>query len=93
MKRLLGICISLQMTFVLLFITGILPKLNSYVGACIYLIIGFASLMISLYLAGKKFLLGISVIAIIFSVLIICFTIYVYFLPEAGMPPEIPLFE
>ncbi|SNT08852.1 hypothetical protein SAMN05444672_106116 [Bacillus sp. OK838] len=93
MKRLLGICISLQMIFVLLFITGILPKLNSYVGACIYLIIGFASLMISLYLAGKKFLLGISVIAIIFSVLIICFTIFIYFLPEAGMPPEIPLFE
>ncbi|AMM94782.1 hypothetical protein UP17_21830 [Peribacillus simplex] len=93
MKRLFGICISLQMTFVLLFITGILPKLNSYVGACIYLIIGFASLMISLYLAGKKFLLGISVIAIIFSVLIICFTIFIYFLPEAGIPPEIPLFE
>ncbi|MCR8869375.1 hypothetical protein [Peribacillus frigoritolerans] len=63
MKRLLGICISMQMTFVLLFITGITPKLNSYVGATIYLIIGFASLVISLYLAGKKFLLGISFIA------------------------------
>ncbi|MBR8643989.1 hypothetical protein KEH51_02295 [[Brevibacterium] frigoritolerans] len=55
MKGLLGICISMQMTFVLLFITGITPKLNSYVGATIYLIIGFASLVISLYLAGKKF--------------------------------------
>ena len=40
MKGLLGICISMQMTFVLLFITGITPKLNSYVGATIYLIIG-----------------------------------------------------
>jgi hypothetical protein len=68
-------------------------KLNSYVGATIYLIIGFASLVISLYLAGKKFLLGISFIAFIFSLLIICFTIFIYFLPEAGMPPEIPLFE
>lgn len=93
MKRLLGICVSMQMTFVLLFITGITPKLNSYVGATIYLIIGFASLVISLYLAGKKFLLGISFIAFIFSLLIICFTIFIYFLPEAGMPPEIPLFE
>ncbi|MCM3169295.1 hypothetical protein [Peribacillus frigoritolerans] len=61
--------------------------------ATIYLIIGFASLVISLYLAGKKFLLGISFIAFIFSLLIICFTIFIYFLPEAGMPPEIPLFE
>ncbi|MBT2715957.1 hypothetical protein [Bacillus sp. ISL-57] len=74
MKRLLGICISMQMTFVLLFFTGITPKLNSYVGATIYLIIGFASLVISLYLAGKKFLLGISFIVFIFSLLIICFT-------------------
>ncbi|MBT2617665.1 MULTISPECIES: hypothetical protein [unclassified Bacillus (in: firmicutes)] len=64
MKRLLGICISMQMTFVLLFFTGITPKLNSYVGA-----------------------------VFIFSLLIICFTIFIYFLPEAGMPPEIPLFE
>ncbi|MDP1419543.1 hypothetical protein Q8G35_14130 [Peribacillus simplex] len=53
MKLLLGICISLQMTFVLLFIPGITPTLYSYVGASIYLIIGFASLVISLYLAGK----------------------------------------
>lgn len=93
MKRLLGICISMQMTFVLLFITGITPKLNSYVGASIYLIIGFASLVISLYLTGKKFLLGISFSAFTFSLIIICFTIFIYFLPEAGMPPEIPLFE
>ena len=84
MKLLLRICISLQMTFVLLFITGITPKLNSYAGASIYLIIGFTSLVISLYLAGKKFLLGISFIAIIFSLLIICITIFIYFLPEAG---------
>ncbi|KWW17529.1 MULTISPECIES: hypothetical protein [Bacillaceae] len=93
MKRLLALCISLQIAFVLLYITGILPELNAYAGAIVCLIIGFASMVLSLYSAGKKFSLGVSFLAFIFSLFIICFTIFIYFLPEAGMPPVIPLFD
>ncbi|MFJ7755401.1 hypothetical protein ACQKGI_20875 [Peribacillus muralis] len=93
MKRLLGICIFLQIAFILLYLTGILPALNAYVGAILCLTIGCAGFLISLYLSGKKYSLGISYGAFIFSLFIICFTIFIYFLPEAGMPPEIPLFD
>ncbi len=60
MERQLALCISLQITLNLLYIAGTLPEFNAYVGAIICLNIGCVSLVISLYLIGRKYSLGIS---------------------------------
>lgn len=86
--HLLKVGISLQVLFVILFFGAILPRINNVLGAIICLIIGLFSLFIGIQ-SYKKLRSTISVIVMVISLLILAFTVFAYFLPEAGYPPEI----
>lgn len=91
-KELLWVAIILELIFLIIFFTGILTQVHVYTGSIGCLLIGFVSLFISVYLLSKKLYSAISLCIMFFSILILCFTFVVYFLPEAGYPPPIRLF-
>lgn len=54
---------------------------------CVVLSIGSSILSII-----KETRRGLSLLASLFAIFLILFTVFMYLLPEAGIPPEIPLF-
>ena len=57
---------------------------------CIVLSIG--SFILSILSIIKETRRGLSLLASLFAIFLILFTVFMYLLPEAGIPPEIPLF-
>ncbi|MFB5284482.1 hypothetical protein [Peribacillus sp. Hz7] len=84
----LKVGVGLQVLFFILFFGAILPKINNVLGAIICLFVGLLSLFIGIrsFKQQKSIL---PIVVIIISVLILIFTIFAYFLGEAGYPPLI----
>lgn len=57
---------------------------------CVVLSIG--SFILSIISIIKETRRGLSLLASLFAIFLILFTVFMYLLPEAGIPPEIPLF-
>lgn len=57
---------------------------------CVVLSIG--SFILSILSIIKETRRGLSLLASLFAIFLILFTVFMYLLPEAGIPPEIPLF-
>lgn len=81
--------IGLQVVFFILLFGTLLPKINNMVAAIVCLFIGFSSLIAGIYSAKRQQNLILSIAVIIIAFLILGFTIFAYFLSEAGYPPLI----
>ncbi|MFB7642731.1 hypothetical protein [Peribacillus butanolivorans] len=81
--------IGLQVVFFILFFGTLLPKINNMVGAFVCLFIGLSSLIAGIYSVKSQQNLILSSVVIIIALLILGFTIFAYFLGEAGYPPLI----
>lgn len=81
--------INLQLVFVILFFGTLLPKMNNVMGAVTCLIIGLLSLVNGICSIKSKQNSILSIVVILVAVLILAFTIFAYFLGEAGYPPLI----
>lgn len=81
--------IGLQGVFFILFFGTLLPKINNTVGAFVCLFIGLSSLIAGIYSVKSQQNLILSSVVIIIALLILGFTIFSYFLGEAGYPPLI----
>ncbi|HHT7235714.1 alpha/beta hydrolase [Bacillus sp. JJ927] len=96
----MGNGIFLQLLFLYIFISGVLLELNPWCAVVVYVAIAIISLLLGIYLmffsmkrrSNTIFLTlpgGIGIT--LFSILIIGFTVFAYFLPEGGIPPVIRL--
>ncbi|PQZ59367.1 MULTISPECIES: alpha/beta hydrolase [Bacillus] len=96
----MGIGIFLQLLFLYIFISGVLLELNPWYAVVVYVAIAIISLLLGIYSivfsmkrrSNTIFLTlpgGIGIT--LFSILIIGFTVFAYFLPEGGIPPVIRL--
>ncbi|MBT2719178.1 alpha/beta hydrolase [Bacillus sp. ISL-57] len=81
--------ISLQVVFFILFFGTLLPKINNMVAAFVCLFIGLSSLIAGICSVKSQQNLILSIAVIIIALLILGFTIFAYFLGEAGYPPLI----
>ncbi|MDR4927779.1 alpha/beta hydrolase [Peribacillus simplex] len=81
--------ISLQVVFFILFFGTLLPKINNMVATFVCLFIGLSSLIAGIYSVKSQQNLILSIAVIIIALLILGFTIFAYFLGEAGYPPLI----
>ncbi|MFS0762264.1 hypothetical protein [Peribacillus phoenicis] len=88
-RNLPQIGIGLQVVFFILFFGTLLPKINNMVAAFVCLFIGFSSLIVGIYSVIRQKNLILSMAVIIIAFLILGFTIFAYFLGEAGYPPLI----
>lgn len=57
---------------------------------CVVLSIG--SFILSILSIIKETRRGLSLLASLFAIFLILFTVFMYLLPEAGIPPMVPLF-
>jgi len=87
--RLTWIGVVLQVVYMVLFFGSILPMMNNVVGAFTCLIIGVLSLIIGICSCRGKQNSLIPFIVIGVAILILAFTVFAYFLGEAGYPPLI----
>ncbi|BCD22809.1 hypothetical protein BC30090_1706 [Bacillus cereus] len=96
----MGSSIFLQLLFLYIFISGVLLELNPWYAVVVYVTIAIISLLLGVYsmiFSMKRrpntlFLtLPGGIIITLFSMLIIGFTVFAYFLPEGGIPPVIRL--
>ncbi|MBE7121767.1 alpha/beta hydrolase [Bacillus cereus] len=96
----MGSGIFLQLLFLYAFISGVLLELNPWYAVVVYVAIAIISLLLGIYSmvfsmkrrSNTIFLTlpgGIGIT--LFSILIIGFTVFAYFLPEGGIPPVIRL--
>ena len=96
----MGSGIFLQLLFLCIFISGVLLELNPWYAVVVYvttailsLLLGIYSIIFSMKRGSNTILLtlpgGIGIT--LFSILIIGFTVFAYFLPEGGIPPVIRL--
>ena len=87
--------ITFILVYLLLFMTTLLDKISTYnvwFGFLLCAILSVGSLVLSfLSIIGNKRKL-LSYFPAAFSFLLILFTIFIYLLPEAEIPPAIPLF-
>ncbi|WP_371018964.1 hypothetical protein [Pseudalkalibacillus sp. JSM 102089] len=79
--------LGLQIVFFLLFFSALLSKMNNVIGAATCLMLGFSSITLGLYSVKHSNRLFLCAIVIVIGTLIIGFTIFAYFLGEAGYPP------
>ncbi|MEK7017126.1 MULTISPECIES: alpha/beta hydrolase [Bacillus] len=95
-----GSSIFLQLLFLYIFISGVLLEVNLWYAVVVYISVAILSLLIGIYsiiFSIRKsstaiFLtIPVGVVTSLFAILIIGFTVFAYFLPEAGIPPVISL--
>gem|GEM_PF-2764870 len=80
--------------FILIFLSGGLDKISSYTvwaGFLLCLFMSVGSLILSLLSIVGNWIRITPYMTALFSVFLILFTIFIYLLPEAGIPPMIPL--
>ncbi len=81
--------VILQVVYMVLFFGSILPKMNNVAGAFTCLIIGALSLIIGICSRNGNQNLFLPIVVIGIAILILAFTVFAYFLGEAGYPPLI----
>ncbi|MMZ61891.1 hypothetical protein D1872_240640 [compost metagenome] len=85
------IALFLIITFLFLFFSAILTKMNVYLSFSICLLIGVICLFLGVYSLAKRQSTPISIFIVSMSIIILLFTLFAYLLPEAGYPPLIEL--
>ncbi|MES9664342.1 alpha/beta hydrolase [Bacillus cereus] len=92
--------IFLQFLFLYIFISGILLEVNPWYAVVVYISVAILSLFFGVYSIVRSIRKGsnaifltipVGVVTSLFAMLIIGFTVFAYFLPEAGIPPVISL--
>ncbi|MER2110601.1 MAG: hypothetical protein ABS889_06635 [Desemzia incerta] len=83
------ICILLYMV---LFWSSGLVIMSPWPGFLFCVVLSIGSFILSIISIIKETRRGLSFLTALFAILLILFTIFIYLLPEAGIPPEIPLF-
>ena len=96
-----GSSIFLQFLFLYIFISGVLLEVNPWYAVVVYTSVAMLSLFLwdifdcSLCKEEVRLLsflqYSVGVVTSLFAILIIGFTVFAYFLPEAGIPPVISL--
>ncbi|WP_283750041.1 alpha/beta hydrolase [Bacillus cereus] len=95
-----GSSIFLQLLFLYIFISGVLLEVNLWYAVVVCIIVGILSLLFGIYSIIRSvrkdsnaiFLtISVGVVTSLFAILIIGFTVFAYFLPEAGIPLVISL--
>lgn len=90
----------LQLLFLYIFISGVLLELNPWYAVVVYVAIAIISLLLRIYsiaFSMKSSLntifltLPVGIVITLFSISIIGFTVFAYFLPEGDIPPVIRL--
>ena len=94
-RLLSGIGIVFVSVYIILFLSTGLSKIAMYNSwfaflLCVFLSVGGFILSV-LSIIGKRTRIA-PYFTVLFSLLLILFTIFVFLLPEAGIPPAIPLF-
>lgn len=88
-RSLFTIGILLQFTFLILYFSAILSKMNNAIGAILCLFLSSTSLMVGVFIL-KYHTNKLSSLPIIFTgIFMLMFTLITYFLSEAGYPPLI----
>ncbi|PFL22100.1 alpha/beta hydrolase [Bacillus cereus] len=96
----MGSSIFLQLLFLYIFISGVLLEVNPWYAVVVYISVAILSLFLGIYSIVRSVRKGSNAIFLtisvgvetsLFAILIICFTVFAYFLPEAGIPPVISL--
>jgi hypothetical protein len=96
----MGTSIVLQLLFLYIFISSFLLEFNPWYAVIVYINIALVSLFLGIYsivLSVRKssnaifLMIPIGIVTTLFSVGIIGFTVFAYFLPEGGSPPIIQL--
>ncbi|PGO32734.1 alpha/beta hydrolase [Bacillus cereus] len=96
----MGSSIVLQLLFLYIFISGALLEVNPWHAVVVYISVAILSLFFGIYSIVRSVRKGsnaifltisVGVVTSLFAILIICFTVFAYFLPEAGIPPVISL--
>jgi len=83
------ICILLYMV---LFWSNGLVVMSPWPGFLFCVVLSIGSSILSILSIIKETRRGLSLLASLFAIFLILFTVFMYLLPEAGIPPEIPLF-
>lgn len=83
------ICILL---YVVLFWSSGLVVRSPWSGFLFCVVLSIGSFILSILSIIKETRRGLSLLASLFAIFLILFTVFMYLLPEAGIPPEIPLF-
>ncbi|QWG33033.1 alpha/beta hydrolase [Bacillus mycoides] len=95
-----GSSIFLQLLFLYIFILGVLLEVNPWYAVVVYISVAILSLFFGIYSIVRSVRKGsnaifltisVGVVTSLFAILIIGFTVFAYFLPEAGIPPVISL--
>ncbi|MEV5110470.1 alpha/beta hydrolase [Bacillus sp. LBA3-1-1.1] len=96
----MGSSMFLQLLFLYIFISGVLLELNPWYAVVVYVAIAIISLLLRIYsiaFSMKSSLntifltLPVGIVITLFSISIIGFTVFAYFLPEGDIPPVIRL--
>ncbi|MEK4706673.1 alpha/beta hydrolase [Bacillus sp. FSL R10-2780] len=95
-----GSSIFLQLLFLYIFISGVLLEVNPWYAVVVYISVAILSLFFGIYSIVRSVRKGsnaifltisVRVVTSLFAILIIGFTVFAYFLPEAGIPLVISL--
>ncbi|EJQ52478.1 hypothetical protein IEQ_01521 [Bacillus cereus BAG6X1-2] len=96
----MGSCMFLQLLFLYIFISGVLLELNPWYAVVVYVAIAIISLLLGIYSIAFSMKSSLNTIFLtlpggivitLFSILIIGFTVFAYFLQEGDIPPVIRL--
>ncbi|MDM5193092.1 alpha/beta hydrolase [Bacillus hominis] len=96
----MGSSMFLQLLFLYIFISGVLLELNPWYAVVVYVAIAIISLLLGIYSIAFSMKSSLNTIFLtlpggivitLFSILIIGFTVFAYFLPEGYIPPVIRL--
>ncbi|HDR3886187.1 TPA: alpha/beta hydrolase [Bacillus cereus] len=95
-----GSSIFLQLLFLYIFISGVLFEVNPWYAVVVYISVAILSLFFGVYSIVRSVRKGsnaifltisVGVVTSLFAILIIGFTVFAYFLPEAGISLVISL--
>nr|WP_176548415.1 alpha/beta hydrolase [Bacillus toyonensis] len=96
----MGSSVFLQRLFLYIVIFGLLLDFNPWYAVIVYISVAILSLILGIYSIVRSvresanvtlLTIPIGVVTTLFSVVIIGFTVFAYFLPEGGIPPIIRL--
>lgn len=96
----MGSSMFLQLLFLYIFISVVLLELNPWYAVVVYVAIAIISLLLGIYSIAFSMKSSLNtifltlpggIIITLFSILIIGFTVFAYFLREGGIPPVIRL--
>lgn len=83
------ICILI---YVVLFWSSGLSVMSPWPGFLVCVVLSIGSFILSIISIIKETRRGLSFLTALFAIFHILFTVFMYLLPEAGIPPAIPLF-